>query len=978
MHVRLTSVLCLLAFVAPLKSNGQTGLSQNSGINSADTWVTANITIQGSGSVTLPSSFYNPETGITSSTLPVATSQNFNLEAGYDTNGGLVVNLYPTAVVNPATSDASLISCIRYAGGQMTVFDQSGNPFPMVMPNSSIPIPSPLAFLGTNPGASVITGLVVPNIQTRATAMNAQVAFSAGNSEATLTPAPASGESAAWSYALSGSNWIAQSFSFSSATASAATTRTVAFSGLNWNDNAANDAVRAGAGVTIAAPPLSPSSGPLPTSLGTLASDAAYTPNIDTVSPANCNTNEYSLGGPQNVVMVHGMNSSSCTWTRMANWLNQDFLFGTEYIPSLPQDSPLAQEGADLVADEPVYPGNGYILLGHSQGGLASRWAAQYFQGTPANPISGVITIDSPNNGGNFAANGLVALGALTGVGAAGYVLEGCVTPFDTPGCFLASAEVVGGAGMIVDMTAIHQTIPDMIPGSGFLSALNASQENFNRAAVIGYTPQRWAVARVLTEWIDGHAWSLSSGQLGPEPCNPEDACGERAVVQATEYFFDAVVIALIVDIIVSWFCPPCAALIPYLVETLFWMDVGDAGWNLLTEFPGDGSSDGIVDGPGQIYMGANAGAVQYPIQSADSHSAALRSTYDHSELDAVLANQFHVPTQASCTFGASPTSLSPSALATSGSFNVLTGGGCQWSAFSNAPWLSISSGINGISNGAIDYAVQANPSTVPRQGAIQVGNGISSTTLGVLQAGICTYTFSPGPNIASPAPGETSSIAVNTQMNCPWTVSTTTSWLSITSNSGGLGTGSFTFTAAPNTANTDRLGLISLMGQTLGATLNVIDGSPVGTPGVATVKLSGSFTTGTSNQCATPPNHGSCPVIWPATGTLSVTVAGTTFSASYPPESGIPTSASLAALLAAQINQPLSPIGASVTTSGTTSTITIESSVNGIDTNYPLTPSYTFVQDCNLFGGQKPPCVFNYPAFTVTSTASQLTGGTN
>ena len=176
-----------------------------------------------------------------------------------------------------------------------------------------------------------------------------------------------------------------------------------------------------------------------------------------------------------------------------------------------------------------------------------------------------------------------------------------------------------------------------------------------------------------MTEWIAGAAWSAASGQLGPEPCNPEDSCGERAIAQDVEAFYDAIEIALVIDIIVDIFWPPAAAAIPYLVNILKDMDIADAAFDLFMDFPGDGSSDGIVDGPGQIYNDANPGAVQYPINNADSHSAALKSTYDRPVLDTILENQFHVPTQATCTFGASPTSLSPSALATSGSFNVLT-----------------------------------------------------------------------------------------------------------------------------------------------------------------------------------------------------------------------------------------------------------------------------------------------------------------
>jgi pimeloyl-ACP methyl ester carboxylesterase len=949
----------------------QTGLSQNSGINSADTWVAATINVAGNGSVTLASPAYNPETQTTSATLPVSANHSFNLEAGYDTNGGLVVNIYPIASSNPETSDVSSISCIRYAGGQMTIFDQSGNLIPIVMPNANIPVPSPLAFLGTNPGSSLISGIVVPRSIRRfpplSALQNGSVTYSPDGTRASLLGTPPSGGNAAWSYASVGSYWIAQSVTLSTSISNATAARTLNFSNVGWNDNPANDAVRAAAAPTVVAPP--PATTNVPSTIATPAANAQYTANTGTINPTNCNTNAYNLGGSQNVVMMHGLNSSSCTWTRMANWLNQDFRFGTEVIPSIPPNEPLASQGSDLAGITQQYPGTGYILMGHSQGGLASRWAAQYFQ--TYNPVAstGVITIDSPNNGADFATNGFAALSFLTAWGAASFAGEGCFTGFEHMGCYIALSEVVGGAGLLTDMTAVRQSVPDMVPGSGFLSALNGYPEIFNRAAVIGYTPQRWAFTRVLTEKIDGTAWSVSTGQLGPEPCNPEDACGERAVASATEYFYDAVEIALVVDVIVGFFDPAAWAAIPYLVETLFFMEAGDVAYDLFMDFPGDGSSDGIVDGPGQLYLGATAGAVQYPIHGADSHSAALRSTYDHPVLDAILANQFHVPTQASCTFAASVTSLSESDLPASGSFNLLTGAGCQWSATSNAPWLSVTSGINGISGGAIDYSVLANLSAVPRQGAIQAGNGLSSTVLNFYQAGVCTYTLSPGPEIASPASGETSSITVNTEMNCPWTVSTTTSWLSIVANPSGLGTGSFTFAATPNTTNGDRQGSILLMGQSMNATLNVIDGSPIGTPGMATVTVQGAGQTGTFSPCPPYPQR-PCVETMSETGTISITIAGATFSTPY---GGYLSTAFWATRLANQMNGPLSPF--SVTVSG--STINISSTVSGADTNYPLSTSFTFNQECNVNYGSSA-CLFNNPAFTAAASGSQLAGGTN
>ena len=239
----LTLMMNLVAVCLGCPAEAQSGLSQNSGINSADTWITATINVAGNGSVTLSAPAYNPVTQTTSATLPVSSSQSFNLEAGYDTNGGLVVNLYPVAPANPTTADASLVSGIRYAGGQMTVFDQSGNVIPIVMPNANIPVPSPLAFLGTTPGSSLISGIVVPqnigSFPLLSTLTNGTVAYSQGGTVANLSGTPPSGGSAAWTYAAVGSNWVVQSVTLSTSIANANTARTFNFSNVAWSDNPA-------------------------------------------------------------------------------------------------------------------------------------------------------------------------------------------------------------------------------------------------------------------------------------------------------------------------------------------------------------------------------------------------------------------------------------------------------------------------------------------------------------------------------------------------------------------------------------------------------------------------------------------------------------------------------------------------------------------------------------------------------------------
>ena len=55
------------------------------------------------------------------------------------------------------------------------------------------------------------------------------------------------------------------------------------------------------------------------------------------------------------------------------------------------------------------------------------------------------------------------------------------------------------------------------------------------------------------------------------------------------------------------------------------------------------------------------------------------------------------------------------------GSVNVSTGGGCGWTATSNASWLTITSGANGAGNGSVGFTAAANTGT-SRPGALTIG----------------------------------------------------------------------------------------------------------------------------------------------------------------------------------------------------------------------------------------------------------------
>jgi len=118
---------CLAALCAAtllFAPHARAQLSQNSGINSNDTWITFDLLVSTSGSVTMPDSFYDPSTATSKSTLNVAPlARTFHIEAGYDANGGLVMNLRPTDTpIDPDSVDSTPVGLIRIAGGQLTMF----------------------------------------------------------------------------------------------------------------------------------------------------------------------------------------------------------------------------------------------------------------------------------------------------------------------------------------------------------------------------------------------------------------------------------------------------------------------------------------------------------------------------------------------------------------------------------------------------------------------------------------------------------------------------------------------------------------------------------------------------------------------------------------------------------------------------------------------------------------------------------------
>lgn len=663
------ALFVIIMTTAAIYVTGQTTLSPNSGINAGDTYVIFDMTIHSQGIYSAPDP---AASSLTVSSIPpsgppspsqsakadagdpgmidmpvddpppppaptpepitplstvnlIQPDRTYHIEAGYDLSGQIVLNMWPKG---PAPHTPGTINLLRFAHGQTTVFDQNGVPIPIVSPAANLQLPQLLQVLRANPGSSISNGLVVSNLQAFSQATSATIINNSAPSTVTLSRPLRAGKggTVSWTFQSLGGVWVASQIATSPQSDNGNASRVTTFANVVWNVNSANDAARLAQARSLTHPPLPSTT--TPNSLPVAATNAA-------ASDSTCGTTITS-GIGQNVVFQHGIASNSCTWSRMINWLNQEFQFGTVITPSLPSFSALASQGAALAQQVQSAGGSDYILIGHSQGGLVSRSAAQYLQVASPSAIKGVITVDTPNAGALIAQHGYQYL--QDGVQKLANVLwndTGCVSEFDNVGCFLAALtfDLAPDAAVFGLNSALPAT-GDNVPGSPFLTNLNSQPENFVRVGIIGNSQQRWLLPRLLADGFNGQ---------------PDGPGGGRNVAIYVEIFYDLELADLALAEFNALFdcdlfgdpyaCDFDISEADFDVTILHGMDAIDSFWDNLVANPGDGS-DGFIQSSSQLY----SGAINYPIDDADSHLGATKSDKVNAALTQALDRQFMTP----------------------------------------------------------------------------------------------------------------------------------------------------------------------------------------------------------------------------------------------------------------------------------------------------------------------------------------------
>lgn len=241
-----------------------------------------------------------------------------------------------------------------------------------------------------------------------------------------------------------------------------------------------------------------------------------------------------SSGPP--LVMQHGFMSDGRTWERMSSWLGRDVSTSGIYRISVPWDWKYEDQAGILQRSLGKWKvPSGAILIGHSNGGMVSRYLARHPRASndytvPAANIAAVITVGTPHSGAPLArhaksVNRLFAWGGRIGLLICRWS--------NTAGCH--SFSNISGSTLGNIYTALTNNVPvlgEMQPSDAYHEAFNGEYEMFRR---FGVSSEIW------TRWMEWRGY-------GDAYCYPESACGGAAQVKKIDRIYKRDISCLIIS----------------------------------------------------------------------------------------------------------------------------------------------------------------------------------------------------------------------------------------------------------------------------------------------------------------------------------------------------------------------------------------------------------------------------------------------
>jgi hypothetical protein len=171
-------------------------------------------------------------------------------------------------------------------------------------------------------------------------------------------------------------------------------------------------------------------------------------------------------------------------------------------------------------------------------------------------------------------------------------------------------------------------------------------------------------------------------------------------------------------------------------------------------------------------------------------------------------------PNTVTCPLALSPITQFFTTAGGPGSLNVISAGSCGWIASVNADWITLTSSDTGTGNEVVTFEVRENFTGSPRQASINIGG---FAQLIVQDAGLgedCSYSINPRFESFA-ASGGSGTINVIAEERCAWQAVSSVGWITITSQSVGVGNGTVEYCVEANSGGSSRRGLVIIAGKT-------------------------------------------------------------------------------------------------------------------------------------------------------------------
>jgi hypothetical protein len=153
----------------------------------------------------------------------------------------------------------------------------------------------------------------------------------------------------------------------------------------------------------------------------------------------------------------------------------------------------------------------------------------------------------------------------------------------------------------------------------------------------------------------------------------------------------------------------------------------------------------------------------------------------------------------------------------------VQPNGACPWTATSDAGWIRISAGAEGLGEGSVTLAVDANSGVARSARVVVAGVGVGiDQASGVVPgptppapppAPSCSYSIQPAGQTIAASGGPGAIDVTTTASTCAWTAVSNNGWIAVTGGASAAGTGRATFNVSVNSGGS-RTGTISIAGH--------------------------------------------------------------------------------------------------------------------------------------------------------------------